>query len=80
LTPEAEHALISLEHKMAGPPCFSQGLEDQTVARGSTGRLSCHLTGTGEHFLHITLDSMATCVLKAAVESGKEGDGERDFV
>ncbi|KAG7256987.1 hypothetical protein CRUP_030569, partial [Coryphaenoides rupestris] len=45
LTPEAEYALISLEQKMAGPPCFSQGLEDQTVASGSTGRLTCHLTG-----------------------------------
>ncbi|CAL8265229.1 unnamed protein product [Gadus morhua 'NCC'] len=45
MTPEAEHAFLSLEHKMQGPPRFSQGLEDQAVSEGATGRLSCHLTG-----------------------------------
>ncbi|XP_031168215.1 myosin light chain kinase, smooth muscle isoform X2 [Sander lucioperca] len=45
LSPEAEHALLSLEHKLQGPPQFTQGLEDQTVAQGSSARLSCHLTG-----------------------------------
>ncbi|XP_032393378.1 myosin light chain kinase, smooth muscle isoform X3 [Etheostoma spectabile] len=45
LSPEAEHALQSLERKMQGPPQFIQGLEDQTVAPGSSARLSCHLTG-----------------------------------
>ncbi|XP_029914606.1 myosin light chain kinase, smooth muscle isoform X2 [Myripristis murdjan] len=45
LTPEAEHALQSLELKMQGPPQFSQSLEDQTVAQGSRACLSCHLTG-----------------------------------
>uniref|UniRef100_A0A667X521 Myosin, light chain kinase 5 n=1 Tax=Myripristis murdjan TaxID=586833 RepID=A0A667X521_9TELE len=46
LTPEAEHALQSLELKMQGPPQFSQSLEDQTVAQGSRACLSCHLTGS----------------------------------
>ncbi|XP_042361002.1 myosin light chain kinase, smooth muscle isoform X2 [Plectropomus leopardus] len=45
LSPEAEDALQSLERKMQGPPQFTQSLEDLTVARGSTARLSCHLTG-----------------------------------
>ncbi|XP_071327382.1 myosin light chain kinase, smooth muscle [Trachinotus anak] len=45
LSPEAEHVLRSLEEKMQGPPQFSQSLEDQTVAQGSSVRLSCHLTG-----------------------------------
>nr|XP_033501640.1 myosin light chain kinase, smooth muscle isoform X1 [Epinephelus lanceolatus] len=45
LSPEAEHALQSLERKMQGPPQFTQSLEDQTVAQGSSVRLSCHLTG-----------------------------------
>ncbi|KAM4598463.1 myosin light chain kinase, smooth muscle isoform 2-T2 [Polymixia lowei] len=45
LTPEAEHALQSLELKMQGAPQFSQSLEDQTVEQGSTAHLSCHLTG-----------------------------------
>ena len=46
MTPEAEHAFLSLEHKMHGPPRFSQDLKDQAVSSGATGRLSCHLTGT----------------------------------
>ncbi|XP_068574387.1 myosin light chain kinase, smooth muscle [Cebidichthys violaceus] len=45
LSPEAEHALQSLERKMHGPPNFTQSLEDQTVNQGSSARLSCHLTG-----------------------------------
>lgn len=45
LSPEAEHALKSLERKMQGPPLFTQSLEDQTVAQGSSARLSCYLTG-----------------------------------
>ncbi|XP_018558000.1 myosin light chain kinase, smooth muscle isoform X1 [Lates calcarifer] len=45
LSPEAEHALQSLERKMQGPPQFTQTLEDQTVAKGSSARLSCHVTG-----------------------------------
>ncbi|XP_063760591.1 myosin light chain kinase, smooth muscle isoform X2 [Eleginops maclovinus] len=45
LSPEAEHALQSLERKMQGPPKFTQSLEDLTVAQGSRARLSCHLTG-----------------------------------
>ncbi|XP_026208690.1 myosin light chain kinase, smooth muscle [Anabas testudineus] len=45
LSPEAEQALQSLELKMQAPPQFTQGLEDQTVARGSSALLSCHLTG-----------------------------------
>ncbi|XP_019114289.2 myosin light chain kinase, smooth muscle isoform X2 [Larimichthys crocea] len=45
LSPEAEHALQSLERKMQGPPQFTQSLEDQTVAQGSKARLSCNLTG-----------------------------------
>ncbi|XP_029292580.1 myosin light chain kinase, smooth muscle isoform X2 [Cottoperca gobio] len=45
LSPEAEHALLSLERKMQGPPQFTQSLEDQSVAQGSCARLSCHLTG-----------------------------------
>lgn len=45
-SPEAEHALQTLEHKMQGPPQFTQSLKDQTVTSGSRARLSCHLTGT----------------------------------
>uniref|UniRef100_A0AAQ4QR63 Myosin, light chain kinase 5 n=1 Tax=Gasterosteus aculeatus aculeatus TaxID=481459 RepID=A0AAQ4QR63_GASAC len=45
LSPEAKHALQSLELKMQGPPHFTQSLADQTVGRGSRARLSCHLTG-----------------------------------
>ncbi|XP_028267625.1 myosin light chain kinase, smooth muscle isoform X2 [Parambassis ranga] len=45
LSPEEEHALQSLERKMQGPPLFTQKLEDQTVAKGFSARLSCHLTG-----------------------------------
>ncbi|CAG5898019.1 unnamed protein product [Menidia menidia] len=45
LSPEAEHALESLERKMQGPPSFTRSLEDQSVARGSCARLTCHLTG-----------------------------------
>ncbi|TNN44311.1 Myosin light chain kinase, smooth muscle [Liparis tanakae] len=45
LSPEAEHALLSLERKMQGPPLFTRSLEDQTASRGSGARLSCHLTG-----------------------------------
>lgn len=45
LTPEAEHALLSLERKMHGPPHFTHSLQDQTVAPGSAARLTCHLTG-----------------------------------
>ncbi|XP_051243409.1 myosin light chain kinase, smooth muscle isoform X2 [Dicentrarchus labrax] len=45
LSPEAAHALQSLERKMQEPPQFTQSLEDQTVAQGSSARLSCHLTG-----------------------------------
>ncbi|XP_011602461.2 myosin light chain kinase, smooth muscle [Takifugu rubripes] len=44
-SPEAEHALQTLEHKMQGPPQFTQSLKDQTVTSGSSARLSCHLTG-----------------------------------
>ncbi|XP_034394860.1 myosin light chain kinase, smooth muscle isoform X3 [Cyclopterus lumpus] len=45
LSPEAEHALLSLERKMQGPPHFTRSLEDQAATRGSSARLSCHLTG-----------------------------------
>ncbi|KAM6966827.1 myosin light chain kinase, smooth muscle isoform 2-T2 [Tautogolabrus adspersus] len=45
LSPEAEHALQSLDRQMQGPPNFTQSPEDQTVAQGSSARLSCHLTG-----------------------------------
>lgn len=45
LSPEAEHALLSLEQKMQGPPQFTRSLEDQTVAQGSSVSLSCHLIG-----------------------------------
>ncbi|KAM3863806.1 myosin light chain kinase, smooth muscle-like [Diretmus argenteus] len=45
ITPETEHVLKALELKMQGPPQFSKSLEDQTAARGSDARLSCHLTG-----------------------------------
>ncbi|KAF3845994.1 hypothetical protein F7725_003072 [Dissostichus mawsoni] len=45
LSPEAEHALQSLERKMQVPPQFTQSLEDLTVVQGSCARLSCHLTG-----------------------------------
>ncbi|KAM7371592.1 hypothetical protein PAMP_008811 [Pampus punctatissimus] len=45
LSPEAKHALQSLERKMQEPPQFTQTLEDQTVAQGCSARLSCHLTG-----------------------------------
>ncbi|XP_047428666.1 myosin light chain kinase, smooth muscle isoform X2 [Mugil cephalus] len=45
LDPETEHALQSLERKMQGPPQFTQSLKDQTVAQGSSARLSCYLTG-----------------------------------
>ncbi|KAK1878312.1 Myosin light chain kinase smooth muscle [Dissostichus eleginoides] len=45
LSPEAEHALQSLERKMQVPPEFTQRLEDLTVVQGSCARLSCHLTG-----------------------------------
>ncbi|KAM6904673.1 myosin light chain kinase, smooth muscle [Xenentodon cancila] len=45
LSPEAEHALQSLEREMQGPPQFTQSLEDQTLTQGSCARLSCHLTG-----------------------------------
>ncbi|XP_037544549.1 myosin light chain kinase, smooth muscle [Nematolebias whitei] len=48
LSPEAEHALQSLEQKMQGPPQFTKSLEEQTVARGSCVRLSCHLTGQSD--------------------------------
>ncbi|GLD49103.1 myosin light chain kinase, smooth muscle-like isoform X1 [Lates japonicus] len=36
LSPEAEHALQSLERKMQGPPQFTQTLEDRPVAKGSS--------------------------------------------
>lgn len=49
LSPEAKHALQSLECKMQEPPQFTQSLEDQTVHQGSSARLACHLTG----ILHI---------------------------
>lgn len=58
LSPEAMQALESLEHKMQGPPQFTQSLEDQTVAAGSTARLSCHLTGRRPHFLRPTIDNV----------------------
>ncbi|XP_055366717.1 myosin light chain kinase, smooth muscle isoform X2 [Betta splendens] len=45
LSPEAEKALQSLELKMQGPPQFTQVLQNQTVAQGSSACLSCHLTG-----------------------------------
>ncbi|XP_041634264.1 myosin light chain kinase, smooth muscle isoform X2 [Cheilinus undulatus] len=45
LSPEAEHALQSLERQMQGPPKFTQSPEDQTVTQGSGAKLSCHLTG-----------------------------------
>ncbi|KAG7505751.1 hypothetical protein JOB18_039386 [Solea senegalensis] len=45
LSPEAKHALKSLEQKMQGPPHFTQCLEDQTAVEGSSVSLSCHLTG-----------------------------------
>lgn len=45
LSPEAEQALQSLDLKLQGEPRFSHTLRDQTVAPGSTVRLSCHLTG-----------------------------------
>lgn len=45
LSPEAELALESLERKMRGPPVFTRSLENQTVARGGSAVLSCHLTG-----------------------------------
>lgn len=45
LSPEAMHALQSLEHKMQEPPQFTQSLQDQTVAQGSSARLTCHLRG-----------------------------------
>ncbi|XP_060883383.1 myosin light chain kinase, smooth muscle isoform X2 [Labrus mixtus] len=45
LSPEAEHALQSLERQMQGPPNFTQSPKDQAVAQGSCARLSCHLTG-----------------------------------
>uniref|UniRef100_A0A8C7MYL2 Myosin, light chain kinase 5 n=1 Tax=Oncorhynchus kisutch TaxID=8019 RepID=A0A8C7MYL2_ONCKI len=45
LSPEAEQALQSLEVKLQGGPQFSLTLTDQTASRGSTARLSCHLTG-----------------------------------
>ncbi|XP_068193291.1 myosin light chain kinase, smooth muscle isoform X2 [Antennarius striatus] len=45
LSPEAEHALQSLERKMQGPPHFTQSLKDLTVPQGSSAHLSCHLTG-----------------------------------
>uniref|UniRef100_A0A3P8WKQ8 Myosin, light chain kinase 5 n=1 Tax=Cynoglossus semilaevis TaxID=244447 RepID=A0A3P8WKQ8_CYNSE len=41
----AQHALQSLERKMQSRPHFTQCLEDQTVAQGSTACLTCHLTG-----------------------------------
>ncbi|KAM4530121.1 myosin light chain kinase, smooth muscle isoform 3-T3 [Odontesthes bonariensis] len=52
LSPEAEHALESLERKMQGPPLFTQSLEDQAVAQGSCAHLICHLTGTHQPFTH----------------------------
>lgn len=51
LSPEAEHALQSLERKMQGPPQFTQSLEDQTVAQGSSVHLECYLTGTHPLFI-----------------------------
>ncbi|CAN9505491.1 unnamed protein product [Ophioblennius macclurei] len=45
LSPEAEHALQSLDLKMQEPPVFVEGLEYQTVAPGSSVRMSCRLTG-----------------------------------
>ncbi|XP_061568208.1 myosin light chain kinase, smooth muscle isoform X2 [Cololabis saira] len=45
LSPEAEHALQSLEQEMQGPPQFTKSLQEQTVTQGSCARLSCHLTG-----------------------------------
>ncbi|KAJ0058372.1 hypothetical protein NL108_013863, partial [Boleophthalmus pectinirostris] len=44
LSPEAEHALQSLEKKMQGPPRFTVLPQDQTSSLGSSARLSCHLT------------------------------------
>ncbi|KAM8824765.1 myosin light chain kinase, smooth muscle [Synchiropus picturatus] len=45
LSPEAVHALKSLEEKIQGPPKFTKTLAEQTVDRGACARLSCHLTG-----------------------------------
>ncbi|CAJ1076168.1 myosin light chain kinase%2C smooth muscle isoform X1 [Xyrichtys novacula] len=45
LSPEAQHALQALEHRMHSPPKFTQSPEDQTVTRGSSACLSCHLEG-----------------------------------
>ncbi|XP_061701639.1 myosin light chain kinase, smooth muscle [Syngnathoides biaculeatus] len=45
LTPETEDALLALERKMRGPPCFTKTLQDQTVSAGDSAHLDCHLTG-----------------------------------
>ncbi|XP_028310629.1 myosin light chain kinase, smooth muscle [Gouania willdenowi] len=45
LSPENEHVLQTLEHRMQGPPMFTEKLKDQTEAPGSNVHLSCHLTG-----------------------------------
>lgn len=57
-SPEAEHALETLEHKMQGPPQFIQGLKDQMVTSGSSARLSCHLTGTPQGSYLRDLDAL----------------------
>uniref|UniRef100_A0A3Q2Z4Z1 Myosin, light chain kinase 5 n=1 Tax=Hippocampus comes TaxID=109280 RepID=A0A3Q2Z4Z1_HIPCM len=40
-----EDALLSLERKMQGPPCFTKTLQDQTVFIGASAHLDCHLMG-----------------------------------
>ncbi|CAL1587784.1 unnamed protein product [Knipowitschia caucasica] len=45
MSPEAEHALQTLERKLQGPPRFTEFLQDQSTSLGSSARLSCHLSG-----------------------------------
>ncbi|XP_051904194.1 myosin light chain kinase, smooth muscle [Hippocampus zosterae] len=45
MTPETEDALLSLERKMQGPPCFTKTLQNQTVFTGASAHLDCHLMG-----------------------------------
>ncbi|XP_035261423.1 myosin light chain kinase, smooth muscle isoform X1 [Anguilla anguilla] len=45
LTPEAEHALKSLEEQLQCEPRFSQVLKDQTQPQGAKVHLTCHIQG-----------------------------------
>ncbi|XP_069004770.1 myosin light chain kinase, smooth muscle isoform X1 [Embiotoca jacksoni] len=79
LSPEAKHALQSLELKMQGPPRFTQILEEQTAGRGSRACLSCHLTGYPDPEV-VWLCGEDPVVESSAVQIEYEDDGRCTLV